>query len=112
MPAHEHRRLFNAGQNVDEGPVTAALDKRVTPSSRGNAVPDLARLYDRHAEDCVRTAEKIDNPNHRAMLLKAAAVWRRAARAQRQPIQRSEEQPPSQKLQAPVSHTMRPGSGG
>jgi len=47
-------------------------------------VPDVARLYDRHAEDCVRTAEKIDNPNHRAMLLKAAAEWRQAAQARRQ----------------------------
>jgi hypothetical protein len=75
-------------------------------------VPDLARLYDRHAEDCVRTAEKIDNPNHRAMLLKAAAEWRKAAQAQRQSVQRSEEQPPSQKLQTSASHTKRPGSGG
>jgi hypothetical protein len=65
-------------------------------------VPDLARLYDLHAEDCVRTAEKIDNPSHHAMLLKAAAEWRQAAQAQRQ-LQHpspSQEQPPSQKLQA------------
>jgi hypothetical protein len=75
-------------------------------------VPDLARLYDRHAEDCVRTAEKIDNPSHRAMLLKAAAEWRQASQAQRQSIQRSEERPRSQKSQAPASRTMRPGSGG
>jgi hypothetical protein len=43
-----------------------------------HAVPDVARLYDRHAEDCVRTAQKIDNPNHRSMLLKTAAEWRQA----------------------------------
>jgi len=73
-------------------------------------VPDLAHLYDLHAEDCVRTAEKIDNPSHRAMLIKAAAEWRQAARQARR--QHSEEQPPSQELQAPASHTKRPGSGG
>jgi hypothetical protein len=93
-------------------PVRAAPDKPVKPSSRGNAVPDLARLNDRHAEDCVRTAEKVDNPNHRAMLLKAAAEWRQAAQARRQSIHHSQEQPPSQKLQAPASHTKTPGSGG
>jgi hypothetical protein len=69
-------------------------------------VPDLARLYDLHAEDCVRTAEKVDNPSHRAMLLKAAEEWRKAAQAQRQSMQRSEEQP-RQKLRAKhsASHT-------
>jgi hypothetical protein len=72
-------------------------------------VPDLARLYDLHAEDCVRTAEKVDNPSHRAMLLKAAAEWRLAAQIQRQSIQPSQEQPPSQKLQAPAP--TRPGRG-
>jgi hypothetical protein len=72
---------------------------------QGRPVPDLARLYDLHAEDCVRTAEKIDNPSHRAMLLKAAAEWRQAAQAQRQSIQRSEEQPPRRKqAQHPASH--------
>jgi hypothetical protein len=75
-------------------------------------VPDLARLYDHHAEDCVRTAEKIDNPSHRAMLLKAAAEWKLAAQARRQSMQHSEEQPPSQKLQAPASHSKKPGRGG
>ena len=45
---------------------------------------DLARLYERHAEDCLCSAEKIDNPGHRAMLLKAAAEWRVAAEIQRQ----------------------------
>jgi hypothetical protein len=62
---------------------------------------DLARLYQRHAE-VARSAEKVDNPGHRAMLLKAAAEWRKAAHA----IQQSQEQPPSQNLGAP--HTKRP----
>jgi hypothetical protein len=71
-------------------------------------MPHLARLYDLHAEDCVRTAEKIDHPIHRAMLLKAAAEWRVAAEIQRQSKRPSQEQPPSQKLQAPPSQTKRP----
>ena len=53
---------------------------------------DLARLYDLHAEDCVRTAEKVDNPSYRAMLLKAAEEWRQAAR-QLQHTAPSQEQP-------------------
>jgi len=62
-------------------------------------VPDLARLYDLHAEDCVRTAEKVDNPSHREMLLKAAAEWRQAAQAQRQSMQ----------AQHPASQPKKPG---
>jgi len=77
----------------------------------GRAVPDLAQLYDHHAEDCLRSAEKIDNPGHRAMLLKAAAEWRVAAEIQRQSKQPSQAEPPSQKLQAPTAHTQRPGKG-
>ena len=77
-------------------------------------MPDLACLYDLHAEDCVRTAEKIDNPSHRAMLLKAAAEWRKAAQELRQHPSPSQEQPPSQKLRAqhPASHPKKPGGVG
>src|SRR5262245_42869430 len=92
-------------------PVRAALVKPVKPSSMGVPVPDLAQLYDLHAEECLRSAEKIGNPGHRAMLLKAAEEWRVAAQIQRQSKQPSQAEPPSQKLQAPASHTKRPGSG-
>jgi hypothetical protein len=71
-------------------------------------MPDLARLYDLHAEDCIRSAEKVDNPGHRAMLLKAAEEWRQAAQAQRQSMQHSEERCSSKKSHA---HPKRPGSG-
>jgi hypothetical protein len=30
---------------------------------------DLASLYDFHAEECLRTAGKTDDPRHRAMLI-------------------------------------------
>jgi hypothetical protein len=33
-------------------------------------MPDLARLYDLHAEHCARSAERSDNPRDRAMLIK------------------------------------------
>ena len=56
-------------------------------------MPDLARLYDLHADDCVRTAEKIDNPGHRAMLLKAAEEWRQAAQAHRQSMRPHKSSP-------------------
>ena len=63
---------------------------------------DQAQLYDRYAEDCVRSAEKIEDPGHRTMLLKAAAEWKEAAKKLRQvqqPVQ-PQEQPSSQRLQA------------
>jgi phosphoribosyl 1,2-cyclic phosphodiesterase len=75
-------------------------------------MPQLARLYDLHAEDCIRTAEKIDNPSHRAMLLKAAAEWRQAAQARRQSLQHSEEQSSGEKLaQHLASHVKKVGHG-
>jgi hypothetical protein len=77
---------------------------------------DLARLYELHADECARSAEKIDNPGHRAMLLKAAAEWRKAAQELRrlQHPSPSQEQRPSEKLQAqhPASHSKKPGRGG
>ena len=42
-------------------------------------MPDLARLCDRHAEDCARAAEKTNDPRDRAMLLKLVDGWRKAA---------------------------------
>ena len=51
---------------------------------KGPAVPDLAELYDLHAEECVRAAERTDNPRYRVLLLKCAAEWREAAQALRQ----------------------------
>jgi hypothetical protein len=77
---------------------------------------DLARLYELHADECARSAEKIDNPGHRTMLLKAAAEWRKAAQELRrlQHPSPSQEQPPSQKLQAqhPALRPKKPGRGG
>ena len=35
---------------------------------------NLAQLYDRHAADCAREAEQADDPKHRAMLIKLAAI--------------------------------------
>jgi hypothetical protein len=40
---------------------------------------DLLRLYKQHAEDCVRSAEKTDDPGRRELLLKLADEWRQAA---------------------------------
>jgi hypothetical protein len=73
-------------------------------------VPDLARLYDFHAEDCLRSAEKIDNPSHRAMLLKAAEEWKLAAQIQRQSMQHPEEQSSGQQLAQ--HHIKKPGRAG
>ena len=39
----------------------------------------LAQLYDRHADECARSAEHTDNPARRALLLKCASQWRHEA---------------------------------
>jgi len=39
----------------------------------------LAQLYDRHADECARSADHTDNPARRALLLKCADQWRREA---------------------------------
>jgi hypothetical protein len=42
-------------------------------------MPSLAQLYERHADDCARSAETVEDPNRRALLLKLADQWRRDA---------------------------------
>ena len=54
-------------------------------------MPDLARLYDLHAEHCARVAERADDPRDRAMLIKLVDGWRKAAQELRQP---QEQAPP------------------
>ena len=44
----------------------------------------LARLYEQHADECVRSAETAEDPNRCALLLKIADEWRRDAERLRQ----------------------------
>jgi hypothetical protein len=44
----------------------------------------LAQLYERHADDCTRSAETAEDPSRRALLLKLADQWRRDAQRLRQ----------------------------
>jgi hypothetical protein len=44
----------------------------------------LARLYDRHAEECARASEQTEDPKHRALLLMLADQWRQDAQRLRQ----------------------------
>jgi hypothetical protein len=61
----------------------------------------LAQLYDRHADDCARSAEQTDNPARRALLLKFANQWRHEA----QQLRATEDGA----LSAPnLSHSSRP----
>ena len=61
----------------------------------------LAQRYDRHADDCARSAEQTDNPARRALLLKFANQWRHEA----QPLRATEDGA----LSAPdLSHSSRP----
>jgi len=39
----------------------------------------LAQLYDRHADDCARSAENTENPARRTLLLQLANQWRHEA---------------------------------
>jgi hypothetical protein len=51
----------------------------------------LKELYEHHAEDCTRAAERTDDPVFRKMLLMLALQWRLAAQeeASKQPTERS-----------------------
>jgi hypothetical protein len=48
-------------------------------TSRAVPVPTLAKVYEDHAEDCTRAAERTDDPLFRKMLLMLALQWRLAA---------------------------------
>jgi hypothetical protein len=55
------------------------------------AVRTLAQVYEDHAEDCTRAAERTDDPVFRKMLLMLALQWRLAAQEEvsKQPMERS-----------------------
>ena len=44
----------------------------------------LIEIYEEHAEDCLRVAERMDDPKRRDLLLKLAMQWRKDADALRQ----------------------------
>jgi hypothetical protein len=46
-------------------------------------MPSLADLYEQHAQECTKVAERIDIPAHRVMLLQMALDWVRDAAAMR-----------------------------
>jgi len=48
-------------------------------TSRAVPVPTLAKVYEDHAEDCTRAAERTDDPLFRKMLRMLALQWRLAA---------------------------------
>jgi hypothetical protein len=45
----------------------------------GSVMPTLVQLYEHHAEECIRSAAKADDPKQRDMLLKLASAWREDA---------------------------------
>jgi hypothetical protein len=46
-------------------------------------MPTLAQIYEEHAEECIRSAERTDDPKRRDLLLKLASQWRVDAKALR-----------------------------
>ena len=44
-------------------------------------MPTLAQVYENHAEECLRSAAKADDPKQRALMLKLASAWREDAEA-------------------------------
>jgi hypothetical protein len=46
---------------------------------REAVMPTLAQIYEEHAEECIRSASKTDDPKYRDMLLKLASAWREDA---------------------------------
>jgi hypothetical protein len=60
-------------------------DERASgPSSPLDDAMPLARLYEQHADECVRSAGTAEDPKRRALLLKIADDWRRDAQRLRQ----------------------------
>jgi hypothetical protein len=43
----------------------------------------LAQIYEEHAEECLRTAARMDDPKRRDLMLKLANQWREDAKALR-----------------------------
>jgi len=41
-------------------------------------MPALIKIYQHHADDCIRLADQTENPKHREMLLKMADEWTQA----------------------------------
>ena len=55
-------------------------------------MPTLVQLYEYHAEDCIGSAGKTDDPKQRDLLLNLASEWREDAER----LRRGEELPISQ----------------
>jgi hypothetical protein len=49
--------------------------------SGGRALPTLAQIYEEHANECLRSAVRADDPKQRDMLLRLASAWREDAEA-------------------------------
>jgi hypothetical protein len=50
---------------------------------RGRAMPTLAQIYEEQAEECIRSAARMDDPKRRDLMLKLANQWREDAQALR-----------------------------
>jgi len=48
-----------------------------------HAMPTLADIFEVHAEECLRSAERTDDSKHRDLLVKLASQWREDAQALR-----------------------------
>ena len=60
-------------------------------------MPTLAQVYENHAEECLRSAAKADEPKERALMLQFASAWREDAEA----LKRGQElQPATRKAKA------------
>jgi len=66
------------------------------------AMPTLAQVYKQHAEECIHSAAKTDDPKQRALLLKLESEWREDAKE----LQRVAESAPSG-APAPVRRNKR-----
>ena len=44
-------------------------------------MPTLAEVYENHAEECLHSAAKADDPKRRPLMLKLASAWREDAEA-------------------------------
>ena len=58
-------------------------------------MPTLAQVYENHAEECLHSAAKADDPKQRALMLKLASAWREDAEALRRVAERTPSDAPA-----------------
>ena len=75
MKPHDGLQVYRAGR------ASLCCWESMRCAFRGGALPTLAQIYEEHANECLRSAVRADDPKQRDMLLRLASAWREDAEA-------------------------------